>query len=257
MDNDNLNNEDSNLDASAQSSSEQISSDAASASSVQVDQKSVKKSPAKKVAKKAAKKAPKKAETKAEALFDQYGEEFQKVGDLGWYIIKVQVNREESTLEQLKKRIDKAGLGKYFKDFKIPTETVKVFRGGKEREEKHKLYPGYLFVYMEINSYTWFVVRETPGMGDFTTVSGKPVPMNEHEVERMLAQEKTQGTSDFTYKFKYAVGDHVRVNNGTFENSEGEVMKIDQAAGRVTVNISIFSRSTPVELEHWQVEKVG
>ncbi len=175
---------------------------------------------------------------------------------LDWYILKVQSNREDSIRESLKRRVAVAGLERYFDEIIVPVEMVSEFKAGKKRVVKRKLYPGYLVVHMEINEDTWFLVRETPGIGDFTGSAGKPTPMLPHEVSKIVS--KTEEKSDEAPKLKinFNVGDRVKINEGTFDNFEGEVDSIDEASGRVTVMINIFGRSTPVELEYWQIENI-
>jgi transcriptional antiterminator NusG len=107
---------------------------------------------------------------------------------------------------------------------------------------------------MEINDDTWFLVRETPGIGDFTGSAGKPAPMLSSEVARILAKQEEKSADTPKVSFDFAKGDRVKIKEGTFENFEGEVDGIDEGSGRVTVMINIFGRSTPVELEHWQIE---
>jgi transcriptional antiterminator NusG len=173
---------------------------------------------------------------------------------MNWYILKVQSNREESIREGLQRRVAVAGLERYFGDIIVPTEMVSEFKGGKKRVVKRKLYPGYLVVNMEINEETWFLVRETPGIGDFTGAAGHPTPMLPHEVSRILARQEEKSEEAPRLKINFNTGDRVKINDGTFENFEGEVDAIDQTNGRVTVMINIFGRSTPVELEYWQIE---
>ncbi|MBL9123605.1 MAG: transcription termination/antitermination factor NusG [Planctomycetaceae bacterium] len=173
-----------------------------------------------------------------------------------WYILKVQSNREDSIVDGLKRRVAIAGLDDYFGDIIIPIEMVTEFKNGKKKIVKRKLYPGYIMVNMQINDDTWFLVRDTAGIGDFTGAGGKPIPMQEHEIARLIAKkdEKTEEAPKLKINFK--VGDRVKINEGTFENFEGDVDGIDEANGRVTVMINIFGRSTPVELEYWQVETI-
>ena len=175
---------------------------------------------------------------------------------MDWYILKVQSNREDSIREGLLRRVQIAGLDQYFGDVIVPIETVTEFKGGKKKVIKRKLYPGYLVVHMEINDDTWFLVRETPGIGDFTGSIGRPSPMSPHDVAKIVS--KTEEKTDEAPKLKIRVkkGDRVKINEGTFENFEGEVDSIDEASGRVTVMINIFGRPTPVELEYWQIEPV-
>ncbi len=173
-----------------------------------------------------------------------------------WYILKVQTNREESIRDALQRRVAMAGLEKYFGDVIVPTEMISEFKGGKKRVSKRKLYPGYIVVNMEINDDTWYLVRETSGIGDFTGAMGRPTPMAPQDVAKIVAktEEKTDEAPRVDIRFKPS--DRVRIKEGTFENFEGNVEAIDQANGRVTVMINIFGRSTPVELEYWQIEAV-
>jgi transcriptional antiterminator NusG len=176
--------------------------------------------------------------------------------DLKWYILKVQSNREDSIRESLQRRVKVAGLDRFFGEIIVPTEMVSEFKGGKKRVVKRKLYPGYIVAHMEINDETWFLVRETPGIGDFTGSAGKPTPMLPHEVNKIVAKQEEKTDEAPKLKISFNVGDRVKINEGTFENFEGEVDSIDEASGRVTVMINIFGRSTPVELEYWQIESI-
>jgi transcriptional antiterminator NusG len=175
---------------------------------------------------------------------------------LDWFILKVQSNREDSIRESLKRRVAVAGLEKYFDEIIVPVEMVSEFKGGKKRVVKRKLYPGYLVVHMEINEDTWFLVRETPGIGDFTGSAGKPTPMLPHEVAKIVSKQEEKTDEAPKLKINFNVGDRVKINEGTFDNFEGEVDSIEEASGRVTVMINIFGRSTPVELEYWQIENI-
>lgn len=176
-----------------------------------------------------------------------------------WYILKVAFNREDSIREALEKRIKLSNLKECFGEILVPTEDVVEFtRAGKRRVVKRKLYPGYLMIQMVINDDTWFLVRETPGIGDFTGTYGKPTPMTDADVERIVKlahpdvdQEQAPKTS-----IPFRPGDRVRVKEGNFQSLEGDVDRIDEANGRVTVIINIFGRSTPVELDHWQIESL-
>ncbi len=174
-------------------------------------------------------------------------------GDMRWYILKVQFNREDTIREALEKRI------RLFGEILVPTEDVVEFtRAGKRRVVKKKLYPGYLVIRMVINDDTWFLVRETTGVGDFTGSAGKPTPMSDEDVERILKLAYPDADEDQALKtaIPFKPGDRVRVKEGNFQSLEGDVDRIDEANGRVTVIINIFGRSTPVVLDHWQVESL-
>ena len=178
------------------------------------------------------------------------------VGDKQWYILKVQSNREDSIREALLRRISMQGMDKWFGEVIVPKEQVTEFKSGKKRVVSRKLYPGYILVYMILNDETWYLVRETGGIGDFTGSAGRPSPMLPQDVAKLLnkAEEKTAEAPRLKIAFKK--GDRVKINEGTFENFEGEVEGIDEANGRVTVMLSIFGRSTPVDIEYWQIESV-
>ncbi len=175
-----------------------------------------------------------------------------------WFILKVQSNREGSICDGLRRRVAVAGLEDLFKEVLVPTEDVAEFKNGKRRVVKRKLYPGYIVVNMALNDESWLLVRDTPGIGDFAGAAGKPTPMMPEEVDRIVKSARPEEESDEQIKtaIPFKVGDRVRIQEGTFENFEGDVEGVDEANGRVTVTINIFGRSTPVELEHWQIEAV-
>ena len=173
---------------------------------------------------------------------------------MDWYILKVQSNRERSIADALKRKIAIEGLDRYFDDVVVPTEKVTEFKAGKKKVVERKLYPGYIVVHMCINDDTWFAVRETSGIGDFTGSAGKPTPMLPHEVARIIKQDEEEVTESPKLNINFSIGDRVKIKEGTFESFEGEVHLIDEQNGRISVMINIFGRSTPVELEYWQVE---
>jgi len=177
-------------------------------------------------------------------------------GKKDWFILKVQVNREDTIKKDLERRIAVSGLKEFFGEILVPSEKVADLREGKGKKKivKRKLYPGYIMIFMEVFDDTWFLVRETAGVGDFTGAQGKPTPMLPHEVERILKLEQEVTTKLPELKVGYQVGQEVKVKEGPFETLEGVVDNIDYTSGRVTVIISIFGRSTPVELEYWQIE---
>jgi len=196
--------------------------------------------------------------------------------DMQWYVLKVQSNREKSIRDSLLRRIKMEGLEDDFGDVVIPTEKVVETKGGKRKVREQKLFPGYMMIRMRLTDETWYLVLGTGGVGDFTGAGGKPMPMPESEVKRLLGQETVTEISDDgvettatsspsvkatkdpvpVFRFSVSVGEAVKVKEGPFENFEGNVHSLDDHTGKVKVMIEIFGRSTEVELEHWQVEKV-
>ncbi len=176
---------------------------------------------------------------------------------MDWYILKVAFNREDSIADGLRKRVKMEGMDEFFGEVVVPSEDVATFtRDGKRRISKRKLLPGYIMVNMIINDDTWFLVRETGGISDFTGAAGKPMPMEPSDIERFVNKPEVEDEEETPIKtaIPFSVGDRVRVKEGNFENQEGEVDAVDEANGRITVIINIFGRSVPMELDHWQVE---
>lgn len=176
-----------------------------------------------------------------------------------WYVLKVQSNREKSIRTSLERRIKREGMEEYFGEIVIPTQKVRETKSGKTRVAEHKLFPGYMMIQMELNDDTWYLVRDTTGVGDFTGAAGKPIPMRPDEVQSMLGEdekgEKKPEAEPIT-KINFAEGELVKIKEGAFDGFEGTIDTIDQASGRIKVLVDIFGRSTEVELEHWQAEKL-
>ncbi|MCZ7606052.1 MAG: transcription termination/antitermination protein NusG [Planctomycetota bacterium] len=188
-----------------------------------------------------------------------------------WYVLRVQSSREEKIKENLEKRVKARGLEDLFDRMVIPTETVQEIKGGKKRERKRKVYPGYLYLEVEteednaegaehrwkINGDAYHLIRETPGVGDFVGDRNQPVPMSTEDVSKILriSEPKEEG-EEKVVKFEFAKGDAVKIKDGPFDGFEGNVEEVDPEKGRIQVIVTIFGRATPVELEYWQVEKV-
>lgn len=180
------------------------------------------------------------------------------VGDMSWYVLKITSNREKSIRDNLLRRVRQEGLQDFIGEILIPTEKVVENKNGKKRVVEHKLYPGYLMVQMVLNDDTWYVVRTTAGVGDFTGSAGKPTPMLQHEIDRMLSkqqQEQKPEAAASSVKIEFTVGEIVKIKEGTFVGVEGPIESIDEANGKVNVLVELFGRSTPVELEYWQAER--
>ena len=191
-----------------------------------------------------------------EAVAEVAPEEDDDPERLQWYVLKVTTNREKSIRLALLRRIAREGLDEFFTEVIIPTEKVVETKAGKKRESEQKLFPGYLFVQMMLNDETWYLVRGTSGIGDFTGAGGKPVAMSDEEVSRMLGKEEEKDEGPARIKIDFSTGDVVKIKDGPFESFEGEIDEIDDASGKISVLIEIFGRHTPAELEYWQVEKV-
>jgi transcriptional antiterminator NusG len=143
----------------------------------------------------------------------------------------------------------------------IPLEKVSEVRQGRKTTTTRKYFPGYILVRMELyhadgklNERAWYFIRETQGVIGFIGGGDRPLPLPPHEVEALLRQA-TDREDRAKPKINFAVGEAVRIRDGAFENFEGSIEGIDAERGKLKILVSIFGRSTPVELEFWQVER--
>lgn len=172
-----------------------------------------------------------------------------------WYALKVQPEREEKIKNLLLERIRNKGLGDVVRQILIPTESMSEIRSGKKRIVEQKTYPGYLFVEMDMTEDAWYVITETTGITGFVSANPRdPQPLPEDEIGRILRtiddrKEKPKP------KIEFEVGQGVRIKDGPFENYEGQVEEVYPDKGLLKVNVFIFGRSTPVEMEYHQVER--
>ena len=173
-----------------------------------------------------------------------------------WYVVKVQSGREESIKESIERRVKIDGLEDCFGQIIIPVEKVTEMRNNKRVVKERKLFPGYLMVNVEFNDRILYLFRETSGVGDFVGggLNKPPQPMRPQEVERLLITQGQEAPGLTTQKSKFDKGDKVKVRDGTFAGMEGEVKEVLEAKGALRVELTIFGRPVPVELEYWQVD---
>ena len=172
-----------------------------------------------------------------------------------WYVIRVQSGKEDKVRRGLEKRIAAEGAEGLISKVLVPTETVSEIKGGKKRVSKKKIFPGYIMVEMESSDEALYLIRETPGVGDFVGAHMRPTPMEPHEVARLLG-DMERGAEAPKMKINFQKGESVKIKEGPFENFDGIVDEVYPDKGLVRVVVTIFSRPTPVELEYWQVEPI-
>jgi len=172
-----------------------------------------------------------------------------------WYVVHTQTGSEEKVKTSLENKINSEGLGDIITKVIIPTEQVSEVRSGKKKISKRKFFPGYLIVEMELSEKTYLFVKTVPGITGFIGLGKRPMPLPEEEVETILKRtEETQVKP--SPKIVFEKGEQVRVTEGPFLNFNGTIDEVHPEKGKIKVSVSIFGRSTPVELEYWQVEKV-
>lgn len=173
-----------------------------------------------------------------------------------WYAVKTQIEAENQVKGLLAEAVKKNSLENKFGSILVPTEQVAEIRHGKKIVQARKIYSGYVFVQMDVDDETRMVVLDTQGVSGFVgTDSRTPIPMEDHEVDRIMAELEEQMERPKP-KVIFSVGETVKVKEGPFENFEGVVEHIDPIKGTMKLMVLIFGRHTPVELEYYQVEKL-
>ncbi len=177
-----------------------------------------------------------------------------------WCVLRVASNREDAVQASLARKVTIEGIEDLILRIIVPTEKVKRVRGSQQRVYERKLYPGYVFLQIvleedgSIPERAWFMIKEVQGVGEFIGTAGKPTPMSQVDVAKMLHQVDTNEDSP-SIQVEFKKGDVVKIKDGSFEGFEGTVDDIDPDKGTVRVIVTIFGRATPLDIEYWQIEK--
>lgn len=173
--------------------------------------------------------------------------------DKKWYVVHTLSGQEYRVKEMLKNSVESKSLQDLIPEILIPTEHVSEVKGGKKTITTRKFFPGYILVHMAFTESTWHVVKHTPGVIGFVG-AGSPVPLQEEEIKDILEQIEAK-KEKVKPKVTFEKGETVRVTDGPFVNFNGVIDDVYPDKGKLKVLISIFGRTTPVELEYWQVER--
>jgi len=179
---------------------------------------------------------------------------------MNWFVLRVASNKEDSVRETLLRKIKIEDFEHLVNRILVPTEKEKTIKAGKQKIVEKKLYPGYVFVEMQLEDDgripqdVFFLIKETTGVGDFIGTAGRPSPMSIPEIEKMQMASKPAEEQP-TVKMEFEKGDHIKITEGPFENMEGTVDELLPDQGKVRVVVMIFGRATPIELEYWLIEK--
>lgn len=177
-----------------------------------------------------------------------------------WFVLHTLSGQEQKVKDSIAKRIKVEEMDDLIKEVLIPTEKVAEVKRGKKTTSTRKFYPGYILLHMklldeknQLVERSWYFIRETPGIIGF--IGGeRPVPLKTDEVNNILAQiEERQ--DKVAPKVAFETGETVKITDGPFQNFTGVIEEVDAARGKLKISVSIFGRSTPVELEYWQVER--
>jgi transcriptional antiterminator NusG len=180
--------------------------------------------------------------------------------DYRWYTLQTLSNNESKAKRLLEKAIKDEEMGDFIAEILMPVKTVKEFRNGKKRESEMKLYPSYLFVRARLFDEDanlleapWNLLRGIDGV--IGLIGGQtPVPLRADEI-RTIQQQMADAADKVVPKIEYNLGERVKITDGPFANLAGNIDKIEPDRGMLQVSVDIFGRSTPVELQFWQVER--
>jgi transcriptional antiterminator NusG len=169
-----------------------------------------------------------------------------------WYVVHTYSGFENRVKLSLQEAIAAAGMEAYFDDILIPEEDIVELVKGEKKTSKRKFFPGYVLIRMELNDNTWHIVKNTPKVTGFIGSRDKPSPISDNDV-LSLKTRIDEGTLKPKPKYKFEEGDHVKIIDGPFTNFDGVVDEVKPEKGKLRVIVSIFGRSTPVELDYIQV----
>ncbi|MFZ3129971.1 MAG: transcription termination/antitermination protein NusG [Desulfosporosinus sp.] len=170
-----------------------------------------------------------------------------------WYVIHTYSGYENKVKMNLEKRVESMNMEEKIFRVLVPMEDEIEFKSGKQKISKRKVYPGYVLVEMEMTDDSWYVVRNTPGVTGFVGTGTKPIPLLDKEVVKILQQ---MGMDEVHTRIDFEINQSVQVIAGPFKDFVGVVRKILADKGKLRVEVSMFGRETPVELEFTQVQKL-
>jgi transcription termination/antitermination protein NusG len=175
---------------------------------------------------------------------------------LRWYVVHAYSGMEKAVERNLRERIDRAGMQPKFGRILVPTEEVVELKNGKKSVSERRFFPGYVLVEMLMDDETWHLVKHTSKVTGFVGgAKNRPAPISEAEVMKIVNQMQ-EGIEKPRPKVEWVVGEPVRVKDGPFTDFNGNVEEVNYEKSKVRVSVTIFGRSTPVELDFAQVEKV-
>ena len=181
-------------------------------------------------------------------------------GQAQWYVVQTLSGQEFRARDSLLKRREQEDVEELILEVEVPTEKVSEVRRGRRTTTNRKFFPGYILAKIcllddegKVNQAAWYYVRQTQGVIGFLG-GDMPVPLSEQEMADIMAQSKG-GEEAPRPKVDFEIGETVTIKDGAFENFEGAIESVDPDRGRLRLSVSIFGRSTPVEVEYWQVER--
>ncbi len=179
--------------------------------------------------------------------------EKQEGPDVNWYVLHTFAGQEQKIKERLLDRVEEEGRTDVIKEVIVPTQEVMEIKRGEKQEVEKQLYPGYMFIQMEMSEEIWHFVRQTRGITGFVGTKMDPIPVENTEMGEVLEQIEVGGMEP---QVEFEEGDTVRIISGAMEEMTGTVNEVDIERTKINVSVDMFGRSTPVELDFDQAEKL-
>ena len=177
------------------------------------------------------------------------------MSDARWYVLHAYSGYEKKVADSIIDQADKLGIKEHIEDISVPTQNIVEVKRGVRVNTERKIFPGYILIKMNLNDDTWHIIKTTPKLSGFLGNKGKPIPISNAEAKR-ISQQVIDGVEKARPAIMYDIGEQVKVIDGPFASFNGEIEQIDEEKARLRVAVSIFGRSTPVDLDYSQVEKV-
>tara|TARA_Y100000590_G_scaffold229102_1_gene258440 strand:+ start:197 stop:730 length:534 start_codon:yes stop_codon:yes gene_type:complete len=175
--------------------------------------------------------------------------------DCRWYVLHAYSGYEKKVADSISEQANKLGISDHIEEVSVPTQSIVEVKRGVRVNSERKIFPGYILIKMKLNEDTWHIIKNTPKLSGFLGTKGKPIPISNAEAKR-ISQQVVDGIEKTMPAIRYDIGEQVKVIDGPFASFNGEIESIDEDKSRLRVAVSIFGRSTPVDLEYSQVEKV-
>jgi len=173
-----------------------------------------------------------------------------------WYVLHTYSGHENRVKSNLEQRVRAMGMEDRVSEILVPTQEVAEIKGGKRKVSVKTSFPGYVLVQMDLDNELWYVVKSTPGVMGFVSTGTEPNPLEDEEVEELLRSAEQRPGEEVKQVIDLSIGDKAKIVEGPFTGFSGVVDEINEEKSKLKLMISIFGRSTPVELEFFQVERL-